>query len=106
MAADDLQERLLEQAREIERLKVKTSTTLTGTEFLTILFVWPLLMGFTCLGIIICWRTLSNPTEVAPELDIILVAFSIFSAPVTAFVATLGQRLISEKKQGSAGGEE
>ena len=94
----DLQERLLEQAREIERLKAKTSTTLTGTEFLTIIFIFPLLMGFVILGIMIVYKTTSNPAEVAPHLDIVLVAMGLFSGPVTAFVATLAQRLMADAK--------
>ena len=94
----DLQERLLEQAREIERLKAKTSTTLTGTEFLTIIFVFPLLMGFVILGVTIVWKITYNPSEVAPHLDIVLVAMGLFSGPVTAFVATLAQRLMADAK--------
>ena len=69
---------LLEARVEIERLKAKTSTTLSGTEFLTLLFVLPIILSFVCLGIIIVWKTTSNPSEVAPHLDIILVAFAMF----------------------------
>ena len=98
MAADDLQERLLDQAREIERLKAKTSTTLSGLQFLTIIFVFPLLIAFTIMGVTITWLTLKNPGEVAPHLDIVLLALSVFSGPVTAFVAILGQALMAEMK--------
>jgi glucan phosphoethanolaminetransferase (alkaline phosphatase superfamily) len=94
---------LLEARIEIERLKAKTSTTLTGTEFLTLLFVLPIILSFVCLGIIIVWKTTSNPTEVAPHLDIVLVAMGLFSGPVTAFVATMAQRLVSEGNKPSAG---
>ena len=94
----DIQERLLEQAREIERLKNKSSTTLTGTEFLTIIFLFPLLAGVVILGGGITYMTLKNAPEVAPHLDVILIAFSIFSAPITAFVATLGQKLMQDGK--------
>ena len=94
----DIQERLLEQAREIERLKAKTSTTLSGTEFLTIIFLFPLIMAFVILGILIVYKTTTNPAEVAPHLDIVLVAFATFSGPVTAFVSILGQRLMSDAK--------
>jgi hypothetical protein len=58
--------------------------------------VFPLIMSFTILGIIIVWKTTSNPAEVAPHLDLVLVAMGLFSGPVTAFVATLAQRLMSE----------
>ena len=94
----DLQEKLLESVREIERLKAKTSTTLNGTEFLTIIFIFPLIMAFVILGILIVYKTTTNPAEVGPHLDIVLVAFSIFSAPITAFVATLAQRLMADAK--------
>ena len=100
---DEIHEELIEARVEIERLKAKTSTTLTGTEFLTLLFVLPIILSFVCLGIIIVWKTTSNPTEVAPHLDIVLVAMGLFSGPVTAFVATMAQRLVSEGNKPSAG---
>jgi len=89
----------LSQARvEIERLRSKTSTTLSGTEFLTLIFVLPIVLSFVCLGIIIVWKATSNPAQVAPHLDIVLVAMGLFSGPVTAFVATLAQRLVNDGK--------
>ena len=94
----DLTEELIQARVEIERLKAKTSTTLTGTEFLTLLFVLPIILSFVILGVIIVWKTTSNPSEVAPHLDIVLVAMGLFSGPVTAFIATLAQRLVAEKK--------
>ena len=100
--ADDqltqLQERLIESTAEIERLKAKSTTTLSGTEFMTILMVFPVILSFVILGVIIVWKTTSNPTEVAPHLDIVLVAMGLFSGPVTAFIATLAQRLMTESK--------
>ncbi len=47
---------------------------------------------------IIVWKTTSNPAEVAPHLDIVLVAMGLFSGPTTAFIATLAQRLVNDKK--------
>tara|TARA_R100000306_G_scaffold53726_1_gene50579 strand:+ start:353 stop:682 length:330 start_codon:yes stop_codon:yes gene_type:complete len=100
--ADDqltqLQERLIESTAEIERLKAKSTTTLSGAEFMTILMVFPVILSFVILGVIIVWKTTSNPTEVAPHLDIVLVAMGLFSGPVTAFIATLAQRLMTESK--------
>jgi hypothetical protein len=55
-------------------------------------------MGFVILGIMIVYKTTSNPSEVAPHLDIVLVAMGLFSGPVTAFVATLAQRLMADAK--------
>ena len=99
----DMTERLIQQTAEIERLKAKTSTTLTGTEFITLIFVLPVIISFTVLafvtlGVLIVWKTTSNPAEVAPHLDIVLVAMGLFSGPVTAFIATLAQRLMSDGK--------
>ena len=59
MAVDH--DELLQARIEIERLKAKTSTTLTGTEFLTLIFVLPIILSFVCLGIIIVWKATSNP---------------------------------------------
>ena len=99
----DLTEDLIQARVEIERLKAKTSTTLTGTEFLTLLFVLPIILSFVILGVIIVWKTTSNPSEVAPHLDIVLVAMGLFSGPVTAFIATMAQRLVNEAKGGTEG---
>ena len=95
----DMRDQLLEARVEIERLRAKSSTTLSGPEFLTLLFVLPVILSFVCLGIIIIWKTTSNPAEVAPHLDIVLVAMGLFSGPVTAFIATISQRLVAEGKQ-------
>jgi len=35
------------------------------------------------------WKTTSKPAEIAPHLDIILVAFAIFANPVTAASAVI-----------------
>ena len=94
-----MRDQLLEARVEIERLRAKSSTTLSGTEFLTLLFVLPVILSFVCLGIIIIWKTTSNPAEVAPHLDIVLVAMGLFSGPVTAFIATISQRLVAGGKQ-------
>ncbi len=98
----DITEQLIEAKIEIERLKGKSSTTLSGTEFLTLLFVLPIILSFVVLGVIIVWKTTSNPAEVAPHLDIVLVAMGLFSGPVTAFVATMAQRLVADGKKPSS----
>ncbi len=98
----DITEQLIQARVEIERLKGKTSTTLSGTEFLTLLFVLPIILSFVILGVIIVWKTTSNPAEVAPHLDIVLVAMGLFSGPVTAFVATMAQRLVADGRKSPA----
>ena len=95
---NDIVQQLVESRVEIERLKAKTSTTLTGTEFLTLLFMMPIILSFVLMGTVIIWRTTSNPAEVAPHLDLVLVAMGLFSGPVTAFIATLAQRLVNDGK--------
>ena len=95
----NITEELIQARVEIERLKSKTSTTLSGTEFLTLLFMMPIILSFVLMGTVIIWRTTSNPAEVAPHLDLVLVAMGLFSGPVTAFIATLAQRLVNDGKK-------
>lgn len=80
----ELEKELLDAKAEIIELKASTKTTLTGSQFLTIVLVGPLFLAFVTLGVLIVWKTTSKPSEIAPHLDIILVAFAIFSTPVTA----------------------
>ena len=86
MATD---EELQEAHRRILELEARTRTTLTGTQFLTIVLVGPLFLAFVLLGVLIVWKTTSKPAEIAPHLDIILVAFSIFALPVTGAAASI-----------------
>jgi len=70
-------------------LQARTKTTLTPVAFITMLTFVPIAWMFVALGGIIVWKTTSNPSEVAPHLDIILVAFAIFSGPVVVGVKDL-----------------
>jgi len=98
MATEDLQEELQEAHRRIVELETRTKTTLTGTQFLTIVLVGPLFLAFVTLGVLIVWKTTSKPAEIAPHLDIILVAFSIFALPVTAAAASIVSIMSDEIK--------
>lgn len=69
------------------------SYTLTGTDFLTLVLIGPIIFAFIILGVIIVWKTTTNPEAVAPHLDIILVAFAIFANPVTMAIGALCQRI-------------
>ena len=80
----DLKQELDEARQQILELEARTKTTLTGTQFLTIVLIGPLFLAFVTLGVLIVWKTTSKPAEIAPHLDIILVAFSIFALPVTS----------------------
>ena len=79
-----LEAELIDAKSKIVELEAKTKTTLTGSQFLTIVLIGPLFLAFVTLGVLIVWKTTSKPAEIAPHLDIILVAFAIFANPVTA----------------------
>ena len=98
MTTEDLQEELQEAHRRIVELEARTRTTLTGSQFLTIVLVGPLFLAFVTLGVLIVWKTTSKPAEIAPHLDIILVAFSIFALPVTGAAAAIVSIMSDEIK--------
>jgi hypothetical protein len=50
------------------------------------------------LGVLIVWKTTSKPAELAPHLDLILVAFSIFALPVTSAAAVITSLMSDEIK--------
>jgi len=85
----ELERELLESKTKIIELEAKTKTTLSGSQFLTICLVGPLFLAFVTLGVLIIWKTTSKPAEIAPHLDIILVAFAIFANPVTAAASVI-----------------
>ena len=90
---------MLEAKAEIVELRASTKTTLTGSQFLTIVLVGPLFLAFVTLGVLIVWKTTSKPAEIAPHLDIILVAFAIFANPVTAAAAAVLNAMNDESKK-------
>ena len=96
---DDIREELVLAREEIAELRVKATTTLSGNEFLTLLMVFPVIAAFVILGVIIVWKTTSNPDQVAPHLDIILVAFAIFSNPVSGAIGAVVGKFAEEKRQ-------
>jgi len=96
---DDIREELALAREEIAELRVKATTTLSGNEFLTLLMVFPVIAAFVILGVIIVWKTTSNPDQVAPHLDIILVAFAIFSNPVSGAIGAVVGKFAEERKQ-------
>ena len=98
MATEDLQGELQEARQRIVELEARTRTTLTGSQFLTIVLIGPLFLAFVTLGVLIVWKTTSKPAEIAPHLDIILVAFSIFALPVTGAAAAIVSIMSDEIK--------
>ena len=96
---DDIRDDLALAREEIANLRVKTTTTLSGAEFLTLLMLGPVVAAFVILGTVIIWKATSNPDSVAPHLDIILVAFAIFATPVGAGLAAITSRFSDEGKR-------
>ena len=95
----ELEEQLQKAKEDIVELRASSKTTLTGAQFLAILLVGPLFLSFCVLGVLIVWKTLSKPQEIGPYLDIVLVAFAIFSTPVTAAAGIIISQ-IQQKKPG------
>ena len=85
----DLREELLKAREEIAELKLKTTTVLSADHFLALVVTVPLLAAFTILGILLVWRTTSNPAASAPYLRDWLLVLSIFSNPVSAIVGAI-----------------
>ena len=89
MVDKDVEQELIEAKATIVELEASTKTTLTGSQFLVIILVGPLFMAFVTLGVLIVYKVTSKPAEVAPHLDVILLALSIFSLPVTSAAAAI-----------------
>ena len=96
---DDLREQLADTRVELERVKLRATTTLSGAEFLTLIMLAPVVAAFVILGTTIIWKATSNPESVAPHLDIILVAFAIFATPVGAGLAAITARFAEDGKR-------
>ena len=73
--------------------------TLTGQEFINLLIILPIVFGFVTLGIIIVWKVTSNPSEIAPHLDVILLAFAIFSNPISIIIGAVCQKMLQEHQE-------
>ncbi len=100
----DLEQELLNAKSKIAELEASNKTTLTGGQFLTILMLGPLFLAFVALGVIIVYKVTSNPATVAPHLDVILLALSIFSLPVTSAAGVI-VALMSDEIKAKIGGE-
>jgi len=92
-----LRRQLDDLRRERADLEARTKTTLSPVHFIALLTFVPICWMFVALGGIIVWKTTANPAEVAPHLDIILVAFAIFSGPVIAGVSDLMKMVAGER---------
>lgn len=101
-----IEEELLQARTQIIELKAGTKTSLSSVQFLTLVIILPLFLAFISMGIIIVYKTTSSPATVAPHLDIILLAFSIFSAPCVAAAASLMNLLSEEVKTKAKGAKD
>ena len=99
----DVATELLEAKARIAELEVASKTSLSGGQFLCIVMLGPLFLAFVVLGVLIVWKTTSKPDEVAPHLDVILLALSIFSVPVTS-AAGIIVGLMSDEIKAKMGG--
>jgi len=95
MTAD---EKLLEAHKRIIELEAASKTSLSGGQFLCLIMLSPLFLSFCALGILIIYRTVSKPAEVAPHLEPMLLAMALFSAPVTAAASTIVALMSDEIK--------
>jgi hypothetical protein len=95
-----LREELAEAKAEIASLQVKTVTTLSGTDLITIVMLAPLVFAFVALGIIVVWKTTSSPATVAPHLDLILLALAVFGNPVSAAMGAVMTRYADQHRNG------
>ena len=80
----DIEGKLLEARVRIAELEVSSKTSISSGQFLCIVMLGPLFLSFCCLGVLIVYKTVSNPAEVSPYLQPMLLAMSIFSVPVVS----------------------
>jgi hypothetical protein len=95
-----MREELAQAREEIANLKVRTVTTLSGADLVTVLMLLPLVLCFVVLGTLIVYKTTTNPTQVAPHLDLILVSLAIFSNPVSAAMGAIMGRYSDQAGKG------
>ena len=62
-------------------------------------------MAFVTLGVLIVWKVTSKPAQVAPHFDVILLALSIFSLPVSSASAVI-VGLMSDEIKAKIGGKD
>lgn len=95
---DLLREELAEARAEIASLRVRTVTTLSSSDFITLILLTPMVVAFVILGVLIVYKTTSNPAAVAPFLEPILLSLSIFSLPVSAGLGAVMQRYADQRR--------
>ena len=94
----ELREELYLAREELANVKLRSTTVISGTELLVILCFFPMVAAFVVLAIIIVWKVTSNPAEVGPFLDIILLALAVVANPVSAGIGMLMGRYSEDVK--------
>jgi uncharacterized membrane protein len=94
----ELREELYLAREELASVKLRSTTVISGTELLVILCFFPMVSAFVVLAIIIVWKVTSNPQEVGPFLDIILLALAVVANPVSAGIGMLMGRYSEDAK--------
>lgn len=97
---DRLREALAVAEQRLEQVEAekKSTTTLTGDQFLVLIMGGPVVIAFVILGIIIIYKVTSNPAEVAPHLDIILVALAIMAVPASGILTAVVGKIANGKR--------
>ena len=96
---DDIREELYKAREELNTVKLRSTTVISGTELLVILCFFPMVAACVVLAIIIVWKVTSRPEAVGPYLDIILLALAVVANPVSAGIGALLGRYSEEVKQ-------
>ena len=98
ISEQSMEEQLLEARVRIAELEVSSKTSISSGQFLCIVMVGPLFISFCSLGILIVYKTVSNPAEVSPYLQPMLLAMSIFSVPVVSAAGIIVSLMSDEIK--------
>ena len=110
MVEENLEKELLEARIRIAELEVSSKTSISSGQFLCIVMLGPLFLAFCSLGILIVYKRVSNPAEVSPYLQPMLLAMSIFSVPVVSasgvIVGLLSDEIKAKLRQTGASYEE
>ena len=93
-----LRQEVLEQARQIVDLQERVRSRLTGVQFLILLLGGSITAAFVFIGIIVAWQFTSNPTELGPFLNEMLLVVAIFGNPVSALVGAMTPAMVEEVK--------
>jgi|TARA_Y100000310_G_scaffold269483_1_gene282680 nitrate reductase NapE component len=90
---EDAQAQIRDLETQIVRLEAQRRAPLTPTHFLILVFGLILILAFAFIGIRVGWMVTSNPTELGPQVDQLLLVVAIFGNPVSAVIGALAVAL-------------